>query len=166
MTLRLRPRFEVATAHPPEQVIQRLRSTVERPDAPWPGRVFADHAVVHVPPAEQHIWSPFLSLDLHGHEDGSLVRGTFGPKPSIWTLFAASYAACGFSVFFAVAYAASQWLIGEPAWALAAIPVAVLGAACTYAAALYGQHKGREQMDGLRAVLDRALGADTPDATA
>ncbi len=160
MTIRLRPRFEFVAPHRPEEVAQALRSVIEGPTAAWPGRVFADHAVIHVPKEEQRLWSPFLSVDFAPHPDGSTIRGLFGPKPSIWTLFAASYAVCVFGAFFALALAWAQYAMGTAMWGFWLLPIMAAGGAMTYAAALYGQHNGHDQMDGLRSVLEGALSAE------
>jgi hypothetical protein len=161
MVFRLRPRFELVAPFAPEEVVSRLRDAVERPGATWPGKVFADHAVLHVPRADQRIYSPFLSLDVSAHSEGSIVRGLISPKPSIWTLFAATYAVCGFGAFFALALAWAQYTMGTPMWGFWLVPVMAVGIVLTYAAALYGQHLGRTQTKGLLSVLEGALGANS-----
>lgn len=157
MTARLRPRFEYVAPCPAEAAPARLRDALERGGAQIRGRVFGEHAVLHVPSGEERVWSPFLSLDLVWHEEGTLVRGLFGPKPSIWSLFVAAYAICGFGAVFALGFAYAQWSLGQPPWALWVLPVAALGALATYTFARYGQQRGRGQMDALRGFLDDAL---------
>ena len=156
MAARLRPRFEFVTPCSPEEALGRLRTALAAPGA-LPGRVFPGHAVVHIPETDQRVWSPFLSLDVGWHPEGSVVRGRFGPKPSIWSLFVAAYAACGFGALFALVFAASQWSLGQPAWALGVLPVVALGALATYGFARYGQLRGHDQMERLRGVVENAL---------
>ena len=158
MPARMRPRFESVAPHPPEAAAERLRAALARPGAPCRGTVFGDHAVLHVLPAEERVWSPFLSLDLAWHPEGTLVRGRFGPKPSVWSLFVAAYAVCGFGAIFGAGFGLVQWSLGQAPWALGAGPLAALGALATYAFARHGQRRGRHQMDRLRGFLEDALG--------
>ena len=157
MSVRMRPRFETVIPCPAQAAAERLRVALDRPGAPCRGRVFGGHAVLYVHEREERVWSPFLSVDLGGHREGTLVRGLYGPKPSVWSLFMASYAICGFMAVFAVGFALAQGAIGQTPWALAVVPLAALGAGATYALARYGQRRGREQMEDLRAFLDDSL---------
>lgn len=158
MPVRMRPRFEVVAPCPAQMAAERLQEALDRPGAACRGRVFGGHAVLYVSESEERVWSPFLSVDMGGHREGTLVRGLYGPKPSVWSLFVASYAICGFMAVFAVGFAFAQWSIGQAPWALAVFPLAALGALVTYALARYGQRRGREQMVGLRQFLDDSLG--------
>lgn len=155
--VRLRPRFERVVPCPPEEALARLRAVLEQPGARCRGGVYGSHAVLYVPRTEERVWSPFLSLDVGWHPEGALVRGLFGPKPAVWTLFVAAYAVCLFGALFAGGFAYAQWSLGQPAWALAGLPAAAMGALVTYGFARYGQHRGRAQMDHLRGFLDDAL---------
>lgn len=159
----MRPRFESVAPCPPEAAPQRLSAALARPGAPCRGRVFGTHAVLDVLHEEEHVWSPFLSLDLDWHPEGTRVRGLFGPKPSVWSLFVAAYAICLFAAIFGFGFGLVQWSLGQTPWALAVLPLAGLGAIVTYGFARLGQTRGRGQMDALRAFLDRALSA--PEAT-
>ena len=163
MPARMRPRFEYVAPCPPEAGPGRLTAALARADAPCRGQVFGNHAVLHVLHAEERVWSPFLSLDLAWHPEGTVVRGLFGPKPSVWSLFVASYAICGFSVLFAGGFAIVQGSLGQAPWALAVLPLAAVSALATYAFARYGQQRGRGQMDTLRAFLEDTLAA--PEAS-
>ena len=162
MSARLRPRFEFVTPLAPEVALRQLRDALTAPTAACRGTVFRGHAVLHVPDAEQRVWSPFLSLDFDWHPEGTRVRGLYGPKPTIWSLFIAAYAVCAFLAVFALAYGASQWTLGRTPWVLAGLPLAALGSLVVYGFARYGQQRGRAQMNHLRHVLDTALDTASP----
>ncbi|MEM6326055.1 MAG: hypothetical protein AAF791_02960 [Bacteroidota bacterium] len=153
----MRPRFEYVAPCPPVAAPGRLQDALEQTDAPCRGRVFGSHAVLHVLHRDERVWSPFLSLDLAGHGDQTLVRGLFGPKPSIWSLFVASYAVWTFGAVFALGFAYVQWTLDQPMWAFWLLLVSGIGALATYAFARYGQRRGRGQMDLLRRFIDDAL---------
>ncbi len=155
----MRPRFDVVAPCPSLAAAERLRAALGRADAPCRGRVFGNHAVLHVLDAQERVWSPFLSVDLVGHREGTLVRGLFGPKPSVWSLFVAAYGVCGFAAVFAAGFGIVQWSLGQPPWAFLLLPVAAAGALATFGFARYGQQKGRDQMHLLRDFLDDVLGA-------
>lgn len=158
MAARLRPRFEFVAPHSPDAVLEPLREALADGGAPCRGHVFPDHAVLYVLHAEERVWSPFLSLDFGSHPDGTLVRGLFGPKPAVWSLFVAAYAACLFGALGALGFAYAQWTLGQAPWALGALPVTAIGALITYGFARYGQHRGQDQMNRLRRFLDDSLG--------
>ena len=166
MPARLRPRFEFVTPLAPEVALRRLRETLSAPEAACRGDVFRGHAVLHVPAEAQRIWSPFLSLDFEWHPDGTQIRGLYGPKPSVWSLFIAAYAVCTFLAVFALAYGAAQWSLDRTPWAFAVLPAAAVGGLVVYGFARYGQHRGRAQMDHLRDVLDAALARPEPGSPA
>ena len=47
-----------------------------------------DHVFIKIPKEKQHFWSPQLDLEIFQFEgEKTEVRGLFGPKPSVWTLF-------------------------------------------------------------------------------
>ena len=162
MPARLRPRFEFVAPRPPDEALGQLRSALAEANAPFRGRVFSDHAVLYVLPAEERVWSPFLSLDIGSHPDGTLVRGLFGPKPAVWSLFIAAYAVCLFGALGALGFAYAQWTLGQSPWALGILPIAAIGALVTYGFARYGQHQGRDQMSRLRTFLDGSIDAPPP----
>lgn len=157
LPVRLRPRFEATVPRPPSEVTAQLREALAQPDAPCRGRVFGDHAVLYVLHADERIWSPFLSLDMAWDPNGTHLRGLFGPKPSVWSLFVASYALCCFGGFIAAGFAYAQWTLGQPTWALGGLVLALGGALLTWLLARYGQRRGRQQMRLLRSFLDHAM---------
>lgn len=160
MPARMRPRFEFVAPCPPAEAAGRLRAALDQPEAPCRGRVYRGHAVLHVPSAEERVWSPFLSLDLHSHREETRIRGLYGPKPATWSLFIAAYAICGCLALFALVYGWAQWSLDQTPWAFAVLPAAALGALGVYGLARYGQRRGRAQMESLRGFLEDAL--DTP----
>lgn len=162
MPPRMRPRFEFVAPCPPAEAAGRLRAALDRPEAWCRGRVYRGHAVLHVPTAEERVWSPFLSLDFSSHHEQTRVQGLYGPKPAMWSLFIAAYAICGCLALFALIYGWAQWSLDQTPWALAVLPAAALGALATYGLARYGQHRGRAQMEALRAFLEDAIDRSVP----
>ena len=158
MPARMRPRFEFVAPCPPAQAAERLRAALGRPGAWCRGSVYRGHAVFYVPRDEERVWSPFLSLDFDWASEQTHVRGLYGPKPAMWSLFIAGYAVCGCLAIFALAFGWSQSSIGQTPWAYAVAGAAGLGALGVYGLARYGQWRGRGQMEALRRFVDDALG--------
>ena len=47
-----------------------------------------DHVFIRIPKDKQHFWSPQLHLEIsHVADRASTVKGLFGPKPAVWTMF-------------------------------------------------------------------------------
>ena len=135
----------------------RLRTALGRPETRWRGGVYGSHAVLHVPAADERVWSPFLSLDFRWDAGQTHVQGRYGPKPSVWSLFVAGYILWACVGFFALVFGWSQWWIGQSPWAFAGLPVAALGALLVHGLAPYGQRRGQAQMTALRRFLDDTL---------
>lgn len=159
MAARMRPRFECTIPCPPGEAARRLRSALGRPGAWCRGAVYPGHAVLHVPDAEQRVWSPFLTLDFDGEDGQTWCRGRFGPKPSVWSLFVAAYAFCACLTVFALVFGWAQGALGQAPWAYAVVPAAGLGALGVYGLARWGQHRGDEQMVALRRFFEEAMAA-------
>lgn len=156
---RPRPRFERTVPLPRDEVLARVRAALGRAPS-IRGLVLPTGRIeLTVAEAEQHVWSPQLTVDVVDgpEESGSTLRARFGPHPNVWTLYVALYAV---SVFFAIAcavYGASQAILDRTPWALWLTPIAVVLAALVYGASFVGQGLGSEQMYRVRAFLDAAV---------
>lgn len=83
----LRPRFKLELEQTSEWALQAFEKAkhqtsqfvIHRSD---------DHVFIKIPKEKQHFWSPQLDLEIFQFEgEKTEVRGLFGPKPSVWTLF-------------------------------------------------------------------------------
>jgi hypothetical protein len=157
MGTRLRPTFELEVPAPPEQLLEHMDRRLRAADCSLCGVVTPSRIELHVPPARQHLWSPELRIEVRAEGTGSRVEGRYGPHPHVWTLFLAVYAGVSISAFFAITFAASQWLLQEPLTALYAVPILVLLAAGVRTLAFVGQGLGKAQLEELRAFLDDVI---------
>lgn len=163
---RLRPRFKLALPCSATRAAERLRGALADDGYPFRGNGYGHHFVLRVPEAERHFWSPQLSLDLEDAEGGgALMRGLFGPHPSIWTLFVAAYGVAIFCAVTGLIFGLSQWTLGQSPIALWAVPGAALLAGLTYGIGLIGRRLGYEQVLQLRDVIDDVF-ADAPEMQA
>jgi hypothetical protein len=157
MSLQIRPTFEQVLPCAPAKVIRYLKREVIQQDAPCTGNFYDRHAILNVPEEEQHFWSPQLSLDFEGHRDGTLVRGLFAPRPSVWTMYVAAYAMLGFSGIIGLLFGTSQMSLGMNASALWVVPFVGVLAAMVYGTAWIGQRLSRSQMLQMRDFINKAL---------
>jgi hypothetical protein len=158
--LNLRPRFETVTAVEPNDVLRRLDVALGRDDAPVAGRVYSTSAVLKPRPEAVVFWSPQLQVSVDPHlPGGSVVRGQFGPRPAIWSLFVALYAAIGFLATMGMIFGYSQMTLGGSGKALWSGPVGLLLAVIVHIVARTGRRLGMAQMRELKGFLDDALGS-------
>lgn len=121
------------------------------------GKIVTHHVVLNIPAKDQHYWSPQLHMEVEDTEEGSMIRGLFGPKPTVWTLFVFMYSAIGLFALIAATYGYSQWSLGGESWAFWGVPLSLALYLVVYIIARTGQHMGKEQMGVLKEFLDLAL---------
>lgn len=83
----LRPRFSFELNEHPEKVLEAFEHTTKTQHDFIISRI-DDHVFIRIPKHKQHFWSPQLHLEIYKIEDQpTVLRGLFGPKPAVWTLF-------------------------------------------------------------------------------
>lgn len=118
-----------------------------------------DHFLLTVPASQQHVWSPWLTIDITAREGGSHLFARFGPHPSVWTGFAFTYLTLGLVLVFSLIFAGAQAMVGGGLWPLAISGGALVGAVAMWTASRVGLQLAREQMEAVRHELDRAIAA-------
>jgi hypothetical protein len=154
----MRPRFELELDVPGEAVIASLRRQLAAGHARVDGAVLTTQAELTTHPADAHFWSPYLSVEVTRDDDGPWrLRGRFAPEPNVWILFMGIYGILGMGGVAGLMYGLSQWILGEPPWALAGLALSLALIAFTYGAAFIGQGLGAEEMYVLRSFVDDAV---------
>lgn len=153
----VRPRIELHSPRSLNDISVRFARALREPDCPVSGLVAASRIELHAHGRDQHFWSPQLVVDLEPGDSGTVLRGRFGPHPSVWTMYVGGYAAIGFGSLGGLSYAAAQFALGSPPWALLSLPVAGVALGLLYASALVGQDLSRSQIDELSDFLSVIL---------
>ena len=84
----LRPRFTIDLNDNDEEVLAQFSTEFKSDDCKFLGNIVDGHIFISVSKEEEHFWSPQLHLEiLKKTETTSLLKGLFGPKPQVWTLF-------------------------------------------------------------------------------
>lgn len=155
--IEIRPRFQHLSDLPPAQVLRHLEEALAEEDAPVNGLVIDQHVYLRIPYADQHFWSPQLSLEVEESETGSQINGLFGPRESVWLMYLFFYALLGFLIMIVAIMGFSQWNLGLSARILWALPVLFLLLLLAYLTARAGQKLGRDEMNTLYDFFRRSV---------
>ncbi|MEM7626973.1 MAG: hypothetical protein AAF333_15365 [Planctomycetota bacterium] len=176
----MRPSFWLTLGLAPERAVERFESGLARGDYPVVAQRAGLHMTVTVSPALRHFWSPWMNLEFSHHDPqapptdtsdvvedavaaasggaSTTVHARFSPAPSIWTGFMLAYVALGTLTFFALMYAAAQWMLeSSPTMLWAALGFAVAWAGLWWVSWV-GQRLAYDQMMLLREVLEKEFG--------
>ncbi len=83
----LRPRFKMELERSNQEVLKTFEDAKSHQKEFIVSRV-NDHVFIRFPKHKQHFWSPELHLEINEIDDKKcLLRGLFGPKPTVWTMF-------------------------------------------------------------------------------
>lgn len=84
----LRPRFTIDLNQNCDKVLKDFAAEFKKEDCKFLGNIVDGHIFISVSKKDEHFWSPQLHLEiLEETENTSLLKGLFGPKPQVWTLF-------------------------------------------------------------------------------
>lgn len=84
----LRPRFSIDLLVNENTILKRFENAFKQEDCKLLGKIVDGHIFISVAKSEEHFWSPQLHLEIVAKNDNSSVlKGLFGPKPQVWTLF-------------------------------------------------------------------------------
>jgi hypothetical protein len=141
----------------PNEVLKMLRQAISDSSTNYSGSIVDNHVILTVPREDQHYWSPQLSLEVEKDDDGTLIRGLFGPKPSVWTMFMFFYTGMGFFTLMGLMWGVSQQMIGQDPYGywFAVVGLALL--LLIYFIASIGKGMGRKQMHGLYEFYNQAI---------
>ena len=157
--IHLRPRFKMEFSESEQTLISKFSDNLKDGDCKYCSKIVDGHVVIDVPKEESHFWSPQLNIEVEKtNEDITVVKGLFGPKPTVWTLFmffhfAVAVAFIGFAV---TAYV--QWSLktdySVALWVVIALPVVWV---LMYFLGRLGRRKGHKQMDELYKFMMKTL---------
>jgi hypothetical protein len=165
--MRQRPLLHLEVPLAPTGVLERFQQRLAEEGTPCAGHVGQRELSLIVCERERHLFSPYISLEVREQEGvGAVVRGRFGPHPTLWTGFMLIYSALLFGILISASYGFVQWTLDMPPWglalagALSAIELAACGVDLT------GRRVGEPQMAGMRRfvceTLDASVEASVP----
>lgn len=141
----------------PEITKDKIRSKLESKGAMCTGKIVDNHVIFKIPPSKQHYWSPQLTLDIEPKSSGSLIRGLYGPKPGVWTMFVFFYSSIGFLTMMGLIFGLSQMMLKMDPYGLWAVPIGGFLLIGLFVISKAGQKMGQKQMHQLKEFLDNSL---------
>ncbi len=162
-SIRNRPRFKLKTALTPDDFTEQLRLQMQRQNSLFTGKISSQESYVEVKTEDDPSWKPRLTLRAEVEPDeGTYIRGIFGPKPSVWTFFMFLYIGFGtmFILFGSLYY--SMYLVKSKddtdfSWSGMATLFSLLAILATYLFVKIGQGKSRQQMQQLRDFAEKII---------
>lgn len=161
-SFRIRPRFRVVVPMAPEDVKDRFRAQITPQEAPCEASFFPQHIILRLPEDTRHLWSPRLEIALEPHEEGTLLRGLYGPSPQVWTFFTIGYGAIGVLSLFITIIGTSQLMLELPGRILWVLPFLGGMAFILYILSQTGQKLGAEQTFTLHHFFEHTMERKTP----
>jgi len=161
-SFRVRPRFNQIINMEPDQIKDLIRSALDTSKLPITAIYLPNQITLRIIASEKHYWSPQLNLTLEKYQDGTRIRGLYGPNPSVWAIFFFSYSALGIIGLFAGMVILSQYTLkmDTPFWWV--VPLTMVLGGVLYIIAQTGQKIGAEQMFTLHHFYEETLGKKVP----
>lgn len=157
--IHLRPRFKMEFDEDQQVIISKFKDNLKDGDCKYCSKIVDGHIIIDVPVEENHFWSPQLNIEIEKMNDKeTIVKGLFGPKPTVWTMFmffhfAVAVAFIGFSV---MAYV--QWSIKtDYSFALTMVIALPVIWFVMYFLGRIGKRTGHQQMDELYKFMMKTL---------
>jgi len=155
----LRPRFKMDFNESQQKLLEKFRINLEDGNCKYCSKIVDGHIIIDVPIEENHFWSPQLNIEIEQKKEGkAIVKGLFGPKPQVWTLFmfihfAAAVSFIGFSVMVYV-----QWsLKSNYSFALSMVIALPILWFVLYFLGRIGKKTGHKQMNELHEFMMKTL---------
>ena len=156
-SFRIRPRFKLQVNFSIDQLQNKIENELKKSNQQCNANINNTFITLSLPEKDIQYWSPQLRLALEENEEGKLIRGLYGPKPSVWALFFYFYATFGILGFFAGMYGFVQLSLDMPAPVLWSLPVLAGFSIILYLMSQTGQKIGAQQMFTLHNFFESAL---------
>ncbi len=116
-----------------------------------------NHCTIEIHPNHQHYWSPHATFNLEETENGTIVRGIVGPKPSLWATFMVFYvfAISGFTITAVIG--SGMLSLGKSGVLLYISPIFLILLILVYVAAQVGKNKAALQTKKIRDFIKESL---------
>ncbi len=158
--IRSRPRFKVVAKMTPEEFSDKLKIHFKNHNKTLGGYVNKEVAIIRLRQDREKYWAPQLQIRVEENEDlkGTIwVRGLFGPRPSIWTLFMFSYGLGGAIILTTGLYGWIELALGIGNFWVWSNLIGLTLIAGPYISAKIGQQIAKSHMSVLRTFIETVL---------
>jgi hypothetical protein len=160
-SLQIRPRFKLMTQMSEMEIAQKVRASLNQEKAPCIGQMRKGFIALQLPIAAQHYWSPQLSMTIDEEDGETIIRGLYGPRPSVWTMFVFFYAVIGLATLVITMIGLVNLQLNESSKILWFVPALATVFLSLYLVAYSGQRLGEKQMSILKTFFEESTGLDT-----
>lgn len=157
-SFKIRPRFKHLVSGNKEELEKRLLENIQAKESDFLCTHLPGHIYIKVLPEKQHFWSPQLHLSFEQDDENVIIRGLYGPNPTVWAIFFFSYVALGILSLFIGMWGLTRWSLEMDATILWAIPVFALIALILYISAQAGQKLGAQQLFDIHHLFEELMG--------
>lgn len=154
---RVRPRIYAETELSSQELDTRIKEQLNDENTLCSGSSTNGYATICPLEQDQHFWSPQLTITIDTEEDKTQIRGLYGPKPAVWTMFVFFYAVIAFAILIISMIGLSYWSLEMPATVLWWVPVLLLVFLTLYLVAYFGQKLGHKQMTNIHRFLEKCI---------
>ena len=155
----LKPRFKIERLEDKAIIIEKFNAKFAHGGSRFLGKIVGHHIIIDVPKSEEHFWSPQLHLEVEDKEnEGTIIKGLYGPKPQIWSLFMFIHfgVALTFMIFLVLAY--TRWSLEQDyGFALTMCVIMPVLWFVLYFFGRIGRKKGAVQMHQIDTYLKETL---------
>lgn len=157
-SFRVRPRFKHLSPKSSDVLFGEFQSIISNNPKLTVTNTVTGHLTIKIPEAERHFWSPELNLTFEQTEEGTIVRGLYGPNPAVWAIFFFGYVFIGLLFTGLGMWGFVQHNLGLSSDVLWSLPFLAAAALALYMVAQFGQKIGAEQMYRLHYFYEEAIG--------
>ena len=158
--IRSRPRFKVFSTMKAEKFSEKINLHLKNRQKVLGGYCNSEVGVIRVLKDQDKFWAPQLQIRIEKEPDDHsqiIIRGVFGPRPSIWTLFMFSYGFGGAILLTTGLYGWIELALGMGNFWVWTNLIGILLIIGPYISAKIGQRIARNHVDLLRAFIERVL---------
>jgi hypothetical protein len=155
----LRPRFSIDLEKNYSEILQDFTEALSVKEAKYSGHISDGHIFISVAKKDEYFWSPQLHLEIvEVDKNKSELKGLFGPKPQVWTLFMFIHFIIGMSFLGFGVLLYTRWSLNESLF----FPLSMLVVLPFIWTVLYflgkiGKDTGKKQMTGLHDFMISVL---------
>lgn len=153
---RVRPRFKQLSQQTVQEINQEFEDFLENTEA-CVGQVMEQTVILRIPEKERHFWSPELAINLEETEKGTIIRGLYGPNPTVWTMFMFAYIGIGIMAMFALMVALTNIMLEKGYLFVFIFSGLCIAGLALYLIAQFGQKMGVEQTFTLHHFFEETI---------
>jgi len=157
----VRPRFKIETDLQPEDISNKIQEGLKKHEVTCIGTTNPRFISLRIPLTEHHYWSPQLSITLEDTPEGSIVRGVFGPRPAVWTMFIFFYTVIGLAILVVGVLGLSKLSLDKSGDIIWLVPALLAVFFSLFGVASRGKKLGHNQMLALQNFFEKSTGLKT-----